>query len=104
MAKNVFGDLVRKAKEANHAKHGPIHSPHEGLALILEEVSELKSEVFKRKRKGDPLRFLNELVEIAALCERFAEDLVGGYLGRTETAPAFGPGKISEAEEPSDGA
>ena len=32
------------------------------------------------KRKGDPLRFLNELVDIAAYCEIFAEDIVAkGY-------------------------
>lgn len=73
---SVFYDLMRKAKEANLAKHGPIKSPHEGLALIQEEVGELREEVEKRKRKKDPLRFLNELVEIAALCEAFAEDML----------------------------
>ena len=72
---SVFHDLVKKAIAANRAKHGPIHSPHEGLALILEEVAELQHEVFHRRRKDDPLRFLNELTQIAALCERMAEDL-----------------------------
>jgi len=72
--RTVFQDLVRKAVGANRGKHPHFHSAHEGLALILEEVEELKREVFRRKRKGDPLRFLNELVDIAAYCEIFAED------------------------------
>lgn len=74
---SVFSDLVKKVAAANRAKHGAIKSAHEGLALVLEEVHELEKEVFGRKRKGDKFRFLNELVEIAAICERFAEDIVG---------------------------
>lgn len=74
---STFHDLVKKSMKANRARHPKIASPHEGLALISEEIHELQYEVEKRKRKGDPLRFLNELVEIAALCELFAEDLVG---------------------------
>lgn len=74
---SVFGDLVKKARKANRASHPAIRSPHEGLALIEEEVAELRDEVYRRRRKGDPLRLLNELVEIAALCELFAEDLCG---------------------------
>jgi len=72
--RTVFEDLVKKAMKANRAKHPPIRSGHEGLGLILEEVEELKDEVFKRKRKNDSNRFLNELVDIAAYCQIFAED------------------------------
>lgn len=72
---SVFRDLVKKAKAANVAKHGPIHSAHEGYALIQEEVDELWDEVRKRTRKDDPLWLLNELVEIAAMCELLAEQL-----------------------------
>lgn len=74
--KTVFRQLVEKVMKANRLRHGRIASPHEGLALILEEVHELQDEVFHRKGKGDPFRMLNELVEIAALCERMAEDVV----------------------------
>ncbi len=75
---STFRDLVKKCKQANQTKHPPIRSAHEGLALIWEEFEELKEEVFKRKRKGDPLRLLNELAEISALCELMAEAVVGG--------------------------
>lgn len=76
---SVFHDLVKKAKKANQAKFPRFRSAHEGLALIREEYMELEQEVFRReaKRKGDPLRFLNELVDLAAYCEIFAEDIVG---------------------------
>lgn len=72
---SVFRDLVKKAIKANRAKHPSMRSPHEGLALIMEEFEELKREVFLRERKDDPLRFINELIDIAAMCELFAEDI-----------------------------
>jgi hypothetical protein len=71
---SVFHDLVKKKMSAFRGKYPPFHSAHEGLALILEEVEELKDEVFKRRHVDDPLKFLNELVDIAAYCEIFAED------------------------------
>lgn len=70
-----FRRLVKKSIKANRAKHPPIRSAHEGLALLLEEVEELKEEVFKRQHKG-PLRLVSELTQIAAMCEMMAEDLV----------------------------
>lgn len=81
---SVFRDLVKKAIKANRAVHPAIASPHEGLALIQEEVGELREEVEKRLKKGDPFRFLNELTQIAALCEMFAEDVVAGRDKRRE--------------------
>jgi hypothetical protein len=72
--KSVFQDLVDKKVKSLRASHPPVRSAHEGLCLILEEVEELKREVFKRKRKGDPLWLLNELVDIAGHCQQMAED------------------------------
>lgn len=80
---SVFNDLVKKAIKANRAKHPKLRSPHEGLALLEEELAELREEVYKRKRKSDPLRFLNELVEIAAFCQQFAEDLITDHQDAT---------------------
>lgn len=52
-------------------KHStPIHSPHEGYAVLLEEVREVEKEVFWGDRKG--LR--DELVQVAAMAQRMAED------------------------------
>jgi hypothetical protein len=69
-----FRRLTKKAIAANRARHKPIASPHEGLALLLEEVTELQTEVFRREHKGKH-RLLNELTQIAAICEIMAEDL-----------------------------
>lgn len=73
MPKTVFQCLVEKKKKAFLGHYPLFRSAHEALGVILEEVAELKEEVYKRKRIKDPLRFLNELVDIAAYCELFAE-------------------------------
>jgi hypothetical protein len=69
-----FRRLTKKAIAANRARHKPIASPHEGLALLLEKVTELQTEVFRRQHKGKHC-LLNELTQIAAICEIMAEDL-----------------------------
>ncbi len=79
---SVFRDLVKKVLAANRAKHPGIRSWHEAYGLIAEEVHELQEEIFTRSRRDDPLRCLNELVEIAAMCERAAQDLIGPVEGK----------------------
>jgi len=73
--KSAFQKIVEKAIAANRGKHPAIRSPHEGLALIQEEVFELQQEVYSRKSKRDKHRMLNELTQIAAMCEIMAQDL-----------------------------
>jgi hypothetical protein len=79
---SVFQDLVKKKVQAFRGKYKRFHSAHEALGLLWEEFEELKKEVFKRKRIKDPLRFINELVDIAAYCEIFAEDVTKFVPGR----------------------
>lgn len=50
----------------------PINSPHEGYAVILEEVDEFWDLV--KSQRPDPAKLLEELVQIAAMAERVAED------------------------------
>jgi hypothetical protein len=47
---------------------------HEGLAIIWEEFEELKTEVFKKT--PDRVLMKNELVQLAAMCQRMCEDVV----------------------------
>lgn len=82
MGKSVFNDLVNKKIKAFRGAYPRIHSAHEGYAIIREEVTELEAEVFKRRRINDPHKFLNELVDIAAYCEIFAEDIATWKPGR----------------------
>lgn len=55
---------------AKHAK--PMNSAHEGYAVLLEEVEEVKDEVFHGK---DKQHLLEELIQVAAMAQRMAEDL-----------------------------
>jgi hypothetical protein len=57
------------------AKFGPLHTAHEGYAVILEEVDELWEMVKQKQVHRSPAAMLKELVQIAAMCERMAEDL-----------------------------
>lgn len=53
----------------------PFHSPHEGLAIIMEEFEELKEEAFRQHhlRTIDTMR--KEAKQVAAMAIRFMVDL-----------------------------
>jgi hypothetical protein len=46
------------------------------VGVILEELDEFWEEVRKKRSQRDPLRMLGELVQIAAMAQRCAEDVV----------------------------
>ncbi len=52
------------------------HSAHEGYAVILEELDELKTEVFKKKEKRDYTLMRKEAIQVAAMAIRFIRDVV----------------------------
>lgn len=68
----MFTAAVRKELKRARNKHPtPIHSKHEGFAVLLEEVEEVKQEVFH----GDDNQSLwAELIQVAAMAQRMAED------------------------------
>lgn len=55
--------------------HGGIRSLHEGYGVLIEEVAEFFDEV--RKKTPDKMRLVEELAQIAATCERIANDNCG---------------------------
>ena len=63
--------------EYDHAtqKHNPFVSAHEGYAVILEELDELKAEVFKRSDKREKYRLTAEAKQVSAMALRFLVDL-----------------------------
>jgi len=71
----MFLDLVRNELEKSRLKHGDILSAHEGLGIILEEFEEFKDEV--KKRNHDHELMVAELVQIAAMAAKIAEDVCG---------------------------
>ncbi len=70
-----FSKLVKQELEQIRSKHRPLNSLHEGFAVLLEEVDELKEEVWKRSAQRDLENMLKECVQIACVAQRFAEDL-----------------------------
>jgi hypothetical protein len=56
------------------AGHNNINSLHEGYAVILEEMDEVWDEIKKKRSQRDSAKLLAELIQIAAMCQRTAED------------------------------
>lgn len=56
------------------SRFGPYHSPHEGYAVIAEEVQELWDEI--RLKTGTKENQRKEAIQVAAVAMRFLVDLV----------------------------
>lgn len=78
-------DLTMKLSEANGAvydeclrateKYGALHGPHEGYAVILEEVDELWDEIKAWKQGGSVRKMREEALQVAAMAMRFLVDI-----------------------------
>lgn len=73
---NTFEELQSREIEAARANHKPINSAHEGYAVILEELDEFWEEVRKKRSLRDKSKMVAELVQIAAMAQRTAEDVL----------------------------
>jgi hypothetical protein len=56
-------------------KFNRFNSAHEGFAVLLEEVDELKAEVWKNKKDRDVGRMRAEAIQVAAMAMRFVIDV-----------------------------
>jgi hypothetical protein len=65
-----------EAREAE-LKFGPMTSPHQGYALILEELDELWDHVKQKEGKRDLNRMRDEAIQVAAMALCFVADLCG---------------------------
>jgi len=74
MKGEAFAEEVVIELAAAQAKHRPMHSLHEGLAVLWEEFEEAKAEVFKKHPDLTNLR--KELVQIAAMAARMTVELI----------------------------
>ena len=70
-----FPELVEAEIARARQGHPPQNSLHEGYAVLLEEVDEFWDEVKLRGEKRSPQRTLKELVHVAAMARRTAEDM-----------------------------
>jgi len=75
MDARTFLSCVADELAVAQSKHPPLHSAHEGFAVILEEVDELKAEVWRKPAERSKSALRQELIQIAAMCARMAADL-----------------------------
>ena len=71
-----FSEQVDKELIKAREMHGPVNSIHEGYAVILEELDEVWDEVKKKTKDRDLKHLLKELVQVAAMAQKMAEDVV----------------------------
>jgi hypothetical protein len=81
----TFAAEVRVELARARAKFGPVASLHEGYAVILEEVDEFWEEVRESSPEGRDRRAYRELVQVAAMAQRTAEDAIA-HLAKVEKA------------------
>ena len=59
------------------AYNATFNSAHEGFAVLLEEVDELKAEVWKKRTCRDMDLMRREAIQVAAMALRFLTDVKG---------------------------
>lgn len=70
----AFYDVYCELKSAME-NFPAIRSAHEGYAIILEELDELKDEVWKNQKVRDRLKMRKESIQVAAMAIRFVVDV-----------------------------
>lgn len=59
-----------------------MHSAHEGYAVLLEEMDELKAHVWTNQKRRDLEAMRKEAIQVAAMAVRFVLDISDGGRGR----------------------
>jgi hypothetical protein len=72
--KSVMDEIHQEVVSAE-AKWPPLHSAHEGFAVLLEEVDELKQHVWTNQKRRDLVAMRKEAVQAAAMAVRFIRDI-----------------------------
>lgn len=72
---DILADIAAEVQRAE-AKHRPMASPHEGWAVLREEVDELWDEVKKQTSARSAVAMRTECIQIAAMAIRFVRDVV----------------------------
>jgi hypothetical protein len=67
--------LIRNEYLKATKNHTKFNSAHEGYAVILEEVDELKAEIWKKREHRNMDKMREEAIQIGAMAMRFLTDL-----------------------------
>lgn len=81
-ALNVFLNEVADEAQMGREKWGEFNSAHEGFAVLLEEVDELKAHVWTNQKKRDLQAMRKEALQVAAMATRFAMEVCDEERGR----------------------
>lgn len=77
----VFEEVLQELALAQKS-WPPLNSAHEGLAVLEEEVFELKRWVYMNQRKRDLPMMRKEAIQVAAMALRFAIEVATEERGR----------------------
>ena len=69
------GGRVTQELNVAQVRFPPFHGPHEGYAVILEELDELWDEIRKKPENRDRTLLRAEAAQVAAMALRFMIDL-----------------------------
>jgi hypothetical protein len=72
--RTLIAEIGAELERARTLHPDRFHSPHEGLAVMQEEVYELQTEVYRRMQSRNQMRV--EAIQVAAMAIRFIEDLL----------------------------
>lgn len=77
----ILAAVETEVREAT-AKWDKFNSAHEGFAVLLEEVDELKAHVWTNQKRRDLEAMRKEAIQVAAMGIRFAMDVCDDKTGR----------------------
>lgn len=75
VTRSLFADMVAEELSRARRGHAPLNSAHEGYAVILEELDEFWDWCRLKREQRLPESGLMELLQVAAMAQRLAEDL-----------------------------
>lgn len=70
----VINDVMEEYDRAV-SDYGSFRSAHEGYAILLEEMDELKAEVWKKPKIRSKKQMRKEAIQVAAMAIRFIVDI-----------------------------
>lgn len=75
---NILDEVGAEISRSHTLGFGLFNSAHEGYAIILEELDELKAHVWMKQKNRDLAAMRKEAIEVAAMAVKFIESMDTG--------------------------